>query len=371
MKVDVVIAYFRQEHLWPFVAWGLQRNAAHINRVLLINDEPWTWTPTLPGIPLVLLDHPHDGFGMTRSYNQGALASETDTVLFIQGDLVLESDFLAKALPRTLHFPLLYTWVFYIEIPATPSDLEQPSRIALDWRGNDGLILELRQKHRMFILGKGASFLVNRAQYLALGGFDEHYAPLGPNCEDHDFAARWIMAYGPDTLDFGHSVSWHLGDPPAARVRNFLARMPSYASRARLAGTLGRYFNNRYTLFGTTNEIQKPRDLTRCLVGHASDKQCDVRVDCLQLAWMQDGTAQAIDEGLPTTYLPVNQIEEHLATVFHKLAPSGELTLYFPERPPWTTARLSAYLKSVGFEIEEEELGELTVRRPERDALES
>jgi GT2 family glycosyltransferase len=359
MKVDVVISYYRQRDFWPFVAWGLQQNAAHINRVLLVNDEPWDWEPALEGLPLVLLDHAHDGFGMTRSYNQGANAAETERILFSQGDLILTPDFLAKLLPRSYVWSLIYPYVQYIEIPSKLSSRWEPSFLSKDWRSNAGVVDEMRQKHRMFILGKGACFLVERAKYLALGGFDEGYAPLGPNSEDHDFAARWISAHGQDTLYIGGGEAWHLGDPPRERSLHKQARMPAYDSRARLASTLGVHFHHRYILWAGHDGSNYPFDLTRAAIAHFDGGGGDVRVDCLSLDWMPDASAVDLEVWLPLPFLSKCQIVEHLSVLHRKLTDDGQMTLLFHASPAWPQEKLAALLPPLGFDIEEEEPGKI------------
>ena len=137
MKYDVVVAYYRQEHNWPVVAWGLEQNAARINRVLVVNDEPWSeFKPTLNGIPVVLLDHPHDGFGLTKSYNQGMREATTDFVLLTQGDEILVQDFFTQCIGALKDKSILYPIVAYTEPDVELADMPPPF-VYGDWRLRD------------------------------------------------------------------------------------------------------------------------------------------------------------------------------------------------------------------------------------------
>jgi hypothetical protein len=88
MKADVVVSFYRKPQFWERLITGLVENRAHIGKVIVVNDEPWS-AVTLPSVKgvgaldLVFLDHPHDGWGAAKSVNQGAAAVETEFFIHI------------------------------------------------------------------------------------------------------------------------------------------------------------------------------------------------------------------------------------------------------------------------------------------------
>jgi len=352
---SVVIAYYRQPELWSRVLWGLMQNRQHIFEVIVVNDEPWD-PDNLPyqpnGLTFRFLEHDHDGFGLTTSYNQGVRAAQTDIVLLTQGDQILAPGCLASAIDVTGSGIVTYLPVDYISEKTSLSDLEQPQGpeiIYPDWRRSGGWA-EVERNNRAWKAGKGSLLIFRKADYQAIDGFDEDYRLIGPNSEDHDFAARWMMYFGGRNLQYWGTLpgAWHIGNAPPERAKTRLQWMPSYASRARLGETLGRYFHHRYQLFcgiPDTQAYQIGIDTSSILqVAHQLPNTADIRLDCLEPSWIPSSTAEYIYEFLPTPLLPMISMVQHLKYLPTRIAMGGELELVVPTH--WNTV---SAIKARGF----------------------
>jgi len=141
LKVDVVIDFYRKHALWPMVAWGLRVNHENINRVIVVNDELWTaderecMHSTLGGdIPLVLLDHPRNGYGGHKCFNEGVDAVETPWFCGINADIVLAPGSLAITCAHADEELLIFDWTHDVPRYVTLADFPNPPIEREDWR---------------------------------------------------------------------------------------------------------------------------------------------------------------------------------------------------------------------------------------------
>ena len=212
MKIDLVIPLFRQDLLWPFVAQGLAANADAINRVILVNDEPWTAPqqaafeiivkshPAFP--PLLLLDHPHSDFGGHRCIRQGAESVETGWWAHIDGDIVLAPGALAKISSEPERGLMLCGLAHDVE--TIPLDLSAAEASIKRRDPREGMTTATWDTARdLFIFS-------HRDDYFAMGGHDLSFPGYGNL--DYDVAMRWMMHFGPESIEICTTAwSYHIG----------------------------------------------------------------------------------------------------------------------------------------------------------------
>lgn len=217
MKIDLVIPFFRQEKFWPLVAHGILANADCINRVILVNDEPWIdprrtaieiGVKGLTGFPpLVFLDHARNDFGAHRCIRQGAAAVETEWWTHIDGDIILAPGALAKISSEPERGLMLCGLAHDVEDDIT-LDLLTPTPPIERRDRREGMTTAGWQEARdLFIFS-------SREDYFEMGGHDIAYPGYG--CLDYDVAMRWLMHFGPDSIEICNTaVAYHLGGTTA------------------------------------------------------------------------------------------------------------------------------------------------------------
>lgn len=207
-KVDVVIAYYRQARHWPKVLWGLRRNAHYINKVIIVNDEPWSEedyaTVTAEDLSIVKLQHPHDGFGVCKSYNQGIKAATTEFVLLTSADVVLPPRLIAQKLLYAQPNTLVAGPCTHVEEDSDPSSPTVIRKDRFEALRHDA---DSRPWHYV----RGVNRLLHRQAHLDMGGFDERFNEF--NYEDYDHTARWCAKYGLQSIQYCDAPVYHLGDP--------------------------------------------------------------------------------------------------------------------------------------------------------------
>ena len=244
-KVDVVICFYRNERLWPFVAWGLAQNQDHIGTVIISNDEPWGNSSRVAieiasrearlTVPLKFIDHPRQGMRQTQCFNDGVAAATAEDILQIDDDIVLApnciSTFLAASGYKTLLTGRLH------DIPRcnlTTSMLKDPPILKVDKRLIAPHITDL------WLHVRDSFLFYNRADYLAIGGHDESYQDgqeYGYGYVDYDFGLRWFKEFGQDSFEMTDAVAYHMSG--LERGHQF-----SQANQARFKGKLQEYTGN-------------------------------------------------------------------------------------------------------------------------------
>jgi glycosyltransferase involved in cell wall biosynthesis len=254
MKMDCAISFYRREHLWGEVAEGLDLNRSYIERLIIVNDEPWEITPRgvkgvvalpnrweTPPMKYTLLDHPHDDpFGASRSVNEGIAAATTEYVLHIDDDIVLAPQALEKLVPllapQRLIFGRVENWKEGI-------DVEQYTEFGRACNVNiQGTDEPKNALDHLLHWCTGGFFIAHRESHLSLGGWSEDFIERG--WQDIEYALRWILAYGPKSVIVGTGGAWHMApreeEPPrpeynteatGAVYEHVLAKYPSLAMK--------------------------------------------------------------------------------------------------------------------------------------------
>jgi glycosyltransferase involved in cell wall biosynthesis len=301
MKVDVVVATFWEKHerLWPWVSKGLTMNADHIERVILVNDGPPP-DATLEGLPLVVLGHATEGFGLCKSLNVGLAEAKTDWVLVIEGDEILEPSGLA----RTLSMPLVPRSLYCL-----PKRYLDDESSALD-AAVSGKPLFISGDHRDLGIGRnwqacsGGHLLLDR---LGSPGFDEGYQY---GLHDYDYAVRWMLAHGQGRVVWcsGAGQAWHIGSGKGREL-------PSKESAQRFAVVASEMFGRRYHLGCRSNHLQYYLNV--------GDTWVDTPpADWRNPSWIPRGAAATVYHDM------VEPLEPHFYEACRKaLYPNGELIL--------------------------------------------
>lgn len=197
MKIDVVVTYYRQEQFWGLVSAGLSYNHESINKVIVVNDEVSGLHLTPPqNVDMIVLEQPHQGYGVARAVNLGVDHVGTDAFAVIQGDIMLAPESLAINL-ACLDNPLLLGGPVkdFVVGNQTSYPVNQDFRVdAPDLPG-------YWKYHR------SSYFLTNTDNFRKVGGYDPAYDEYG--FEDYDFAVRWFHTFGDDTWALGNGVAFH------------------------------------------------------------------------------------------------------------------------------------------------------------------
>lgn len=214
-KVDVVVAYYRQHQRWNQFLQGVRANERYINRVIVVNDEPWDKdnkaefdafyaVENPPQIPFVFLSHAHDGFGVCKSYNQGMAAAETEYVYVTAADVLMPARHIARLLmlaqPRCIVAGPVNHVTEDATLPLNPEKILRTDRFM-------SLVDDPDSRPWQYV--RGANRLFHRASFLQ---FDERFNEF--NYEDYDHTARWVTNYGFDSVRYDKDAPvFHLGDP--------------------------------------------------------------------------------------------------------------------------------------------------------------
>ena len=237
MRVDVVVAYHEptQRQWWDYMMWGLDKNSARLDRVLVVNDGKWQDPPTAPS-HVHFLEHGKEGFGLSRSLNLGFARCDTEFVLVIEGDEILAPGSVERTLQLAKPDHLLCALKRYIDPETAHHVLDGglPVFIEEDHRRKMN-----PQPERRWSLCSGGHLLVARSGHEQIGGFDEHYEY---GLHDYDYAARWMRRFGDQTVVWSTELGevWHIGSgkgreapPPQSWDRLARTLMPLYSPLSR------------------------------------------------------------------------------------------------------------------------------------------
>ena len=172
---------------------------------------------------------PHDGFRLTRLRNLAIAATNSDFVVFVDGDMLLHRDFIAdhRRLARRGWFTQGVRVLLDAERTAAVLQ-QQPVSLGPLARGLGGLrrcyavhapqaMLAVRRLANHVIAIKGCNQGFWRDDLVAVNGFDERIIGWGP--EDKELCARLTHAgVRRQTLLFG-GIAYHLHHPAASRAQ--------------------------------------------------------------------------------------------------------------------------------------------------------
>lgn len=343
-KLDVVIAWYKQAHLWNRVLEGLLENSACINRVFVVNDESWLKDPdpllNTGGLDITFLSHAQSGRGPSQSFNEGVAAATTEHVLLMEGDIVLPKGALLQDGPTLQPNGLLLRGV--VRVDPDTYDVLQPN---------------VREDHAPAWMQTGRAWnlmqcnylIVDRAAFTALGGFDEELCALhaggGYSEEDTDLGVRWCAAYGADSVRYRMGVApvIHLGGRKN-KPGDDNAFTPMEA-RAKIAQSMGKLYNQQWHLFH--------RDADAPLLDHVNvahlerAEGMDVRLDCFDLSWLPYSSANLITVKLPLEYFKADAVTPYIDHLLLRLARGGVLDVSMPNYPLVPASVITDYWRAI------------------------
>jgi len=211
-RVDVVMTFYHKWRDWLLVVRGLEANRDYINRVIVVNDEPWEektleLCPPPKEIPTLFIGHPHNGWGAARCANEGA--EKVDTEFFLH--LMLGTDSILESLKIAKDGLLLACLM---------DDIPESYEVIYVSQGG------LRIKAKMFARDtrvenprtpkprnlRAGHYLAHTETWKSVGGHDLT-PPLDTKRHslDYSLAARWMLKNGEDSFMVGGGTALHLG----------------------------------------------------------------------------------------------------------------------------------------------------------------
>jgi len=242
MTFDVVVCFYNHDEHFTHVLTGIEANKDYINEVIFVNDEDRR--PIMPreiSVPYRWLWHPHDGFGFTKSANQGIKAASTEYVLLIEGNEMLSPHSLQE-MAETLS---THTITPRICLMAGRKRYLNPDRLKdniLEFTDDDPRKQLLKnpiwEATRPWVFFSSGHLLINKQAHDEIGGFNEEFEGVYHNA---DYAARMILKHGRESVCYGAGESWHIGSC-RSRVR------PSAKDGYLFARTAAQMFDHRYII---------------------------------------------------------------------------------------------------------------------------
>ena len=243
LKVDIVIDFYRKWRHWPRVAWGLRENSAYINRVIVVNDEPWTSETKAQlraedvGAPLLLRDHAHNGWGGARCTNEGLHLVETEYWVALNADVVMSpsclDDTLKLCAPQTIIYPFTDTIP-----PDTPfSMLDDPYVLKSD-SFYDNQDMDVWLQRLPWLPWRDFCVIEHTASSHYLTG----RLDLGTHGDvDRIYGCRWALTFGLERILHDGGTAYNLG--------HFDPRPPESPSMGACWSQFLAMFFSRYTQF--------------------------------------------------------------------------------------------------------------------------
>jgi glycosyltransferase involved in cell wall biosynthesis len=268
----LVSSYERPGHLQRVLASiAAQRDVVGALEVVVTDDGSRDETPRMVerfaasvNFPVRFTTHPHDGFQLARSRNEGVAASTAPYLLFLDGDCVIPPDHVRIHLDRRRRGFAMAG--YYIHLNQAISQQVTEEEVRLSWfehRVPLSKRLKMRWRHvrAMFYVALrdptrpkllGGNLGIARADYERVNGYDENFRGWG--CEDDDLRLR-LRAAGIGVA----SIAWwthayHLWHP----------KTPSAPATWRAGDNVDYY--------------RRPLRLTRCLAGLAKRRLDDLHL---------------------------------------------------------------------------------------------
>lgn len=251
MKLTLVITTYERPDALEAVLASVSTQRRGPDEVIVADDGSGAptaavvrkWQAILP-YPLLHCRQEKIGFRLTRLRNLAILAASGDYLVFVDGDMLLQRDFLAD------HAMLARAGFFtqgvriLLSRALTARLIADPQRPLRPWtRGLGGLrrlylahsrtvARLLRRLGNRLIAIKGCNQGFWRRDLLSVNGFDEAIEGWGP--EDKELCARLQHAGVRRQSLLAGGIAWHLQHPPASRValeRNRLVLEHTLATR--------------------------------------------------------------------------------------------------------------------------------------------
>jgi glycosyltransferase involved in cell wall biosynthesis len=184
----------------------------------------------------------HEGFRVAQARNAAVARTSADYLVLIDGDMVLDRDFLADHAAAARPGCWVQGCRLALSAAASASVLagDEPSthRPALDWRHRVQAVRRPAAARRLCSLApallavKACNQGVWRCDFVAVNGYDEEF--VGWGAEDKDLAARLANAGVRRRGLLFAALAWHLWHSPAAR--DAAARNAARYAAARATG---------------------------------------------------------------------------------------------------------------------------------------
>ena len=204
------------------------------------------------------------GFGLARARNTGVRAAAHDILLFLDGDMLPEADWLAAHARWHHAVPDAMTLGFRVHVPVDGVDAEmirrRPGTLKELFAGRKASLADFRwfephlrrtgdltsKADDLFRMAASGHFGVGRGFYELVGGFDESFTQWGG--EDTEFGYRaWTR--GGLLVPLREAFAWHQGPWEAGRAEKERSQELQLAKVAHLiahpryrTGTAGRTF---------------------------------------------------------------------------------------------------------------------------------
>jgi glycosyltransferase involved in cell wall biosynthesis len=232
-RCSLIITTYNAPEYLERVLRAVSRQTTPPDEVLLADDGSgdetrqvfarWAGAQTTPARHL---HQPHEGFRKARILNQAIARSQTDYLVFLDGDALPHPGFIAdhRRLARTGCFVQGHRWLAGESVAQWfgRRDLVQDRRRAL-WRGQLRALSRAYRWPRPWVRLRpdregirGCNLAIWRADLVAINGYNEAFEGWGR--EDSELAVR-LMNRGVCRLDVrGWALCYHLWHPPASRA---------------------------------------------------------------------------------------------------------------------------------------------------------
>lgn len=235
--LDVVCCYYQQAHLARHFFAGVRRTRL-VRRVIIVNDEPWPQgekdtvreAADAASTDILFLSHPHLGYGVARSFNQGLAAASGDFVYLTAFDQMWSRDLLVHlanlARPERAVCGPVHEHGTRFSPDRAPEDIVPDAPYGRD-------ALTAIRDGRLYELFSNANALVHLPSHQRLGGFNEAFTAYG--LEDIEYGARLIGTFGPRSILWTEYASYQFASPAAYKPADPFQNLPL------LTPTLERY----------------------------------------------------------------------------------------------------------------------------------
>jgi glycosyltransferase involved in cell wall biosynthesis len=203
--------------------------------------------------------HPHEGFQLARTRNDGVRASSAPYLVFLDGDCLAPVDHIAQYMKRRCRRTAMAGFCYYLDesTSARIDELAVDSGAFEQWATAEQRqqLTRMDRKARLYSLIRhprrpklyGGSFGMWRSDYEAVNGFNEEFTGWG--CEDDEFGVRVRRAGIRVRSILRWTRAYHLWHPP----------VPSYPGHWRRGANVERlWLEETRTTVRCARGLQKP-----------------------------------------------------------------------------------------------------------------
>jgi GT2 family glycosyltransferase len=172
----------------------------------------------------VFTTHPHDGFQLARTRNDGVRASTAPYLVFLDGDCVAPAHHVAQHLRRRRAGTAMGGFCYYLDRDTSAriddaaietgglerwvTAKQRWKLTRMDWKARFYALMRHRRRPKLY----GGDFGIWRRDYETINGFNEEFTGWG--CEDDEFAVRLRRAGICIRSMLRWTRTFHLWHPP-------------------------------------------------------------------------------------------------------------------------------------------------------------